>query len=333
MSIRSVVPVALMLLAAALPSPSPAAAQDAGSRQERALARRWATIRADSAAVDGLFQATVRVGGPVLFDAVLRAARDPGRAQLVRVHALAALYAYAVPGHADGAHTFLWAARDAAIGCQASLAWAQGDTLRACVRSFPLSEPPVGRRAPPDALTADSARVNAIVAAARAIARGGRSPLAGAADLLLWRLNDSRPRYLRTVAACPRNARPPLPPGDTAALDRERVYPVAEVTQAPTLANACYVARQLTRNYPPLARDAGEEGTVVLSLVLEPTGDVREATVERAAGRPEFGAAAVRVTAWMQFTPARLGTARVPVRISVPVRFGFGGEYPRVADP
>jgi TonB family protein len=331
MSIRSVVPVALLFLAAALPSP--AAAQESVSRQERALARRWATIPADSAAVDGLFQATVRAGGPVLFDAVLRAARDPGRAQLARVYALAALYAYAVPGHGDGAHAFLWAARDAGIGCETSLAWAQGDTLRACLRTLPISEPPVGRRAPPDALTADSARVNAIVAAARAIARGGRSPLAGAADLLLWRLSVSRPRSLRTVASCARNARPPLAPGDTAALHRERVYPVAEVTQGPTLANACYVARQLVRNYPPLAKDAGEEGTVVLSLVLEPTGDVREATVERAAGRPEFGAAGVRVTAWMQFTPARLGTARVPVRISVPVRFGFGGDYPRVADP
>jgi TonB family protein len=135
------------------------------------------------------------------------------------------------------------------------------------------------------------------------------------------------------AAGCPADARPLLAPGDTAALDRERVYAVAEVTRAPVLTNACHMSRQLARNYPPLARDAGEEGTVVLSLVVDPGGDVRDATVERAAGRPEFGDAALRVVGRMRFIPARLGAARVAVRVSVPVRFALASEYPRVADP
>src|SRR3954467_14732476 len=124
MSIRSVVPVALMLLAAALSSASPAASQPAATRQERALARQWATIHADSAAVDRLFQATARTGGPVLFDAVLDAARDAARPRLVRVYALAALYAYARPPWWDSARSFLWAARDAGVVCEPSRAWA-----------------------------------------------------------------------------------------------------------------------------------------------------------------------------------------------------------------
>ena len=331
MSIRSVVLVALMLLATVPLSASPAAAQ--ASRQERALARRWAAVHADSAAVDRLFQATVRTGGPVLFDAVLRAARDPARPRLVQVYALAALYAYARPLWWDSACSFLWAAREAGIVCEPSRTWARGDTLRACARSITISEPPRVRLAPAPALAADSARTDAIVAAARAIARGGRSPVAGAADMLLWKLNVSQHSYLRTAASCPGSARPLPAPGDTAALDREHVYPVAEVTQAPTLTNPCHVAMQLSRSYPPLLRDAGEEGTVVLSLVIDPGGDVRDASVERVAGRPELGAAALRAVGWMRFTPARLGSARVPVRISIPVRFAFGSEYPRVAGP
>jgi TonB family protein len=176
--------------------------------------------------------------------------------------------------------------------------------------------------------------VDAIVAAARAIARGGRSPVAGAADLLLSMLNVSQPRLsLLPAAGCAADARPLLAPGDTAALDRERVYVVAEVTQAPVLTNACHMSRQFARNYPPLARDAREEGTVVLSVVVDPGGDVRDASIERAAGRPEFGDAALRVVGRMRFTPARLGTARVAVRVSVPVRFAFGSEYPRVSQP
>jgi TonB family protein len=333
MSIRSVVPLSLMLLAAALSSASPAAAQAPASRQERALARQWATVRADSAAVDRLFQATVRTGGPVLFGAVLDAARDAGRPGLVRVYALAALYAYARPLWWDSARSFLWAARDAGIVCEPSRAWAPGDTLHACARTFTISEPPRVRFAAGPALAADSARVDTIVAAARAIARGGRSPVAGAADMLLSKLNVPRSPRLASTAACPGASATALAPGDTIVVDRVRVYEVAEVTSPPTLQNGCTIARLFSRNYPPLARDAREEGTLVLSLVVEPDGNVRTASVERAAPRPDFEEAALRVAERFRFTPARLGAARVAVRVSVPVRFAFGSEYPRVPDP
>ena len=175
--------------------------------------------------------------------------------------------------------------------------------------------------------------MEAIVAVAREIARGGRSPVAGAADLLLSELRRSGPVRYAAIAPCPPILRMPPPPGDTAALDRGRVYPLAETTQAPALENACTVSRLLARNYPPLARDAGEEGTVVLSLVVAPGGEVREAAVERRAPRPEFEAAALRVVSRMRFTPARHGAAPVATRVSVPIRFALGSEYPRIDNP
>jgi TonB family protein len=332
MWMRPAVPVTLLLLTAALLSAAPARAQRATGR-ERALARSWRTIRGDSAAVDRLFDATVRTGGAVLFDAVLAAARDEARPPLVRVHALAALHAYADPEVPDQSSEFLWAAREVGIVCEHAATWAPGDTLRACARGITIVDYARRPDPPPAGLWADSARRDAIVAAARGIARGGRSPVAGAADLLLWKIGLPREPRRPPAPGCPAAPRPLFAPGDTAALDRDRVYSVAEVTQPPTLHNACYVSRQLARNYPPLARDANREGTVVLSVVLDANGDVRDAAVERAGPRPEFGEAALRVVGRMLFTPARRGGARVPVRVSLPIRFAFGSEYPRVERP
>jgi TonB family protein len=327
MSIRRAMPVLLLLLAAALAS-TPAAAQAAASRQERALARQWATVRADSAAVDRLFQATVHAGGPVLFDAVLAAARDERRPPLVRVYALAALTAYARSSAGIRASAFLVAARDAEIGCVTSLAWAPGDTLRTCAR-FRVRHSPPAVAPSPVALAVDSARKESLVAAASELARG-RGAVAGAADLLLWVASGG----LWPASLCPRE-RPLLAAGDTAARERDRVYSVAEVTQAPTLHNACSVSLRVVRHYPPLARDAGEGGMAVLSVVVDPGGDVREAVVERAGPRPEFGAAALAAVGYMRFIPARRDGARVSVRVSIPIHFAVsgGGGYPRVARP
>jgi len=339
MKIRRFVPVPLLLAAVALAFAAPASAQPAAG--EREVARRWRAAGADSVALERLFEATLRTGGPELFDAVLAAARDPGRPPLVRVYALAALFAYARPEYGFKSRAILGAAHDAVIVCEPNLAWAPGDTLRACARTGSSWELPVrrpGAFVPPAALSVDSARVEAIVAVAREIARGGRSAVAGAADLLLSGLGRySSPRAAMAAAAaaavaCPEIGPLPLPPGHTAAVD-PRVYPRVETTRGPTLANACTISRLLARGYPPLARDAGVEGTVVLSLLVDPQGMVREASVERDGPRPEFGVAALRVVSRMRFIPVRHGTAPVAARISLPIRFAFASEYPRVAIP
>lgn len=300
------------------------------SRRESSLARGWAAAGSDSAAVDRLYQATVRTGGPELFGAVLAAARDPHRPTVVRVYALSALQAYAIPDRGSHPSEFFWAARDAGIRCETSRAWAPGDTLLACMRGITIIDYALLTTPPPAALTVDPARRDSIVAVARAIARGGRSPVAGAGDLLLWLLNVPRPvTRARPVDDCPEA-------GGVVFLARgaaERVYRLEEVSQPPVLENACRVARLVTRNYPPLARDAGEKGTVVLSLVVDSHGMARDAAVEPGPLRPEFGEAVMRVVGQMRFAPARVGGAPVAVRISMPIRFGFGSEFPRVSNP
>lgn len=328
MPMRSVWIRSALLVAGWFAVADPAAAQGS-SRREQALARRWATVREDSAAVDSLFQATVHMGGPVLFRAALSAAGDPGRPSLVRIYALAALQVYAFPRTHDHAGDFLRAARDAEVMCEPSLAWVPGDTLRACGRSA-IRVGRTGGADPPAALSADSARKDSIVVVSRGIVRGGRSAVAGAADLLLWHLTAAPPPP-RRAPTCPE--RPRVAPVPGAGSGGDRVYGSWEVDQPPELANACDVARQMGRNYPPLLRDLGEEGTLVLSLVVDAHGLVRDIAVEHAPSRPEFAHAALRVVERMRFTPARAGGAPVAVRISLPIRFALALGYPRVSDP
>ena len=73
--------------------------------------------------------------------------------------------------------------------------------------------------------------------------------------------------------------------------------------------------------YPPLARTARVEGTVILEAVLDTEGRVREARVLRSV--PLLDAAALEAVQQWTFTPTRLNGDPVPVVLTVTVVFSL----------
>jgi protein TonB len=74
--------------------------------------------------------------------------------------------------------------------------------------------------------------------------------------------------------------------------------------------------------YPPIARDVGAQGTVLVSFVIDKDGNVSDVKV--AQDRVGFGAAeeAVRVVQNMpRWKPGRQGSNPVSVRLGIPVNF------------
>ena len=71
--------------------------------------------------------------------------------------------------------------------------------------------------------------------------------------------------------------------------------------------------------YPPLARAARSEGTVILEAVIDASGQVESVRVLR--GVPLLDQSAVTAVQQWQFTPARLNGQAVPVVMTVTVTF------------
>ncbi|HEV7587830.1 MAG TPA: energy transducer TonB [Longimicrobium sp.] len=103
------------------------------------------------------------------------------------------------------------------------------------------------------------------------------------------------------------------------------------VEEQPELLNREAVQRALSRAYPPLLRDDGRSGTVVIRFRVLTDGTVDPATVEVVSTtHAGFSAAAFRVALTMRFRPARFNGTPIPVWISVPVTFFTMGPEPEV---
>jgi protein TonB len=74
-------------------------------------------------------------------------------------------------------------------------------------------------------------------------------------------------------------------------------------------------------DYPPLARAARVEGTVILEAVLDAEGNVRQARVLRSV--PLLDASALDAVRQWRFTPTRLNGIPVPVVMTVTVVFSL----------
>ena len=91
-------------------------------------------------------------------------------------------------------------------------------------------------------------------------------------------------------------------------------------TLKPVLQNPDAVQRALVAHYPPLLRDAGVTGTVMLEVATDESGRVRETRAVRTSHQA-FGEAARRALAGARFAPARSSGQPVPFRFTIPVRF------------
>lgn len=92
-------------------------------------------------------------------------------------------------------------------------------------------------------------------------------------------------------------------------------------TVAPDLRNREDVGRALEREYPPLLRDAGIGGTVVVYLFIDEEGTVQNTRVHTTSGHTSLDEAALRVGNVMRFSPAMNRDKKVPVWVSLPITF------------
>ncbi|MDQ5977339.1 MAG: hypothetical protein QG602_311, partial [Verrucomicrobiota bacterium] len=92
--------------------------------------------------------------------------------------------------------------------------------------------------------------------------------------------------------------------------------------------------KALTRKspaYPAELREAGIEGRVVVSMVIDTNGRVVQAEVEKSTHQG-FEFAALRAVQEWQFEPGRKGGRQVNTRVSQVLQFSVGGDAPVASD-
>jgi periplasmic protein TonB len=102
----------------------------------------------------------------------------------------------------------------------------------------------------------------------------------------------------------------------------EGVFTLETVEEPPELTNRNEVVRLVTRNYPPLLRDAGVTGSVTLRLQVNPDGRVDPASIQvENASHEAFGDAAKKVVERMRFRAAKVNGRAVRISITIPIVF------------
>jgi TonB family protein len=104
----------------------------------------------------------------------------------------------------------------------------------------------------------------------------------------------------------------------------------AEITAAPTftpftdppqIVNRDEVVEAMESSYPPLLRDAGITGRVVLYFFIDETGEVQNVLIQESSGHPALDDAALRVASVYRFAPAMNRDQAVPVWVQFPITF------------
>jgi periplasmic protein TonB len=109
------------------------------------------------------------------------------------------------------------------------------------------------------------------------------------------------------------------PLADRAPLSQGPTFTPFEVP--PEIRNPTEIRDALAAEYPPILRDAGIGGAVVVYFLIDEEGVVAEAQVEQASGHQALDQAAVRVARQFRFSPALNRGEPVPVWVQIPIRF------------
>ncbi len=111
------------------------------------------------------------------------------------------------------------------------------------------------------------------------------------------------------------------PPPDEGVGDVSDAPVFTPFTVRPDLTNEREVQRALEREYPPLLRDAGIGGQVLVYFFINEDGLVQRTQVNKSSGHAALDEAALRVADVFRFTPALNRDKKVPVWISIPITF------------
>jgi len=116
-------------------------------------------------------------------------------------------------------------------------------------------------------------------------------------------------------------APPPEPPPAPVAVEPPAPAP-AEVR--PPIFNAAYLDNPQPR-YPPLSRRIGEQGRVLLRVLVTPRGSAQEIEVRASSGHPRLDDAARDAVRQWKFVPAKRGDEPVAAWVLIPVSFRLDG--------
>jgi protein TonB len=111
-------------------------------------------------------------------------------------------------------------------------------------------------------------------------------------------------------AKAPANAEPAAAP----------IAPRAEAVITPPSSSAAYLNNPRPE-YPRLARRNGDQGTVLLRVLVTPQGLPARVETEKSSGSPLLDEAALRAVKAWRFTPARKGLEAVEEWVRVPIVF------------
>jgi protein TonB len=112
---------------------------------------------------------------------------------------------------------------------------------------------------------------------------------------------------------------PPTPPTPEPA--KEWIIDEGTVEERPSL-DRNGLARAMERYYPPILRDSRTTGRVVIELVVDTDGRVREGSARIVeASHPAFGEAALRAAERFRFRPGKMAGIPVPVRVTLPIQW------------
>ncbi len=113
----------------------------------------------------------------------------------------------------------------------------------------------------------------------------------------------------------------PPPPTNDAVVDISSAPVFTPMTVRPEIINRGAVQSALMREYPPILRDAGIGGTVVVWFFVSEEGRVLDSRVSVTSGQVQFDEAALRVADVIRFSPALNRDQRVQVWIQLPITF------------
>jgi protein TonB len=111
------------------------------------------------------------------------------------------------------------------------------------------------------------------------------------------------------------------PPPEEQGTDLSAAPTFTPFTVAPSILNRNEVVRAMEREYPPLLRDAGIGGTVLVYFFIDENGTVQDNRVHESSGHQALDDAALAVAAQYRFSAALNRDKKVPVWVSFPITF------------
>jgi len=112
----------------------------------------------------------------------------------------------------------------------------------------------------------------------------------------------------------------PPPPTETS-VDISSAPTFTPMTVRPEIRNRSAVIQAMERGYPPILRDAGIGGQVLVWFFINEQGRVIDNRIANSSGNAQLDDAALRVASIYEFTPALNRDQVVPVWVQIPITF------------